>query len=385
MAGHGQPFFCARCPGRWFAVIKNMNKPVPDFAQIVDRDALMEFRDSLTDRASEVGNLVAKLRRDTRDGAAVAALFRALHTIKGDASLSQFELGVKLVHPVETVLGHLREGKLTFTPMLAEAVMLTVDRLEMSVAALLSGRPLDNLKIEALIDGLDRLSQADGPVIDNFAVDLIEAVTGFRPAAAATNLAAVPNARNSDATGDLEFFQTLALRLDERSPHFKGRNARLLRLALATNSAAGSPVDPTQLQAAVNLHDLGMMFLPDSTWLKSEAMSEAERQQLRTHPAFAAGLASRMGWRDAATMIAQHHEMINGAGYPSGLREEQIVAGAKILAIVDAFESVTLKHNRRGAGPSLLRAAAEINASNTQFSTEWIGHFNRAVRGMVER
>jgi HD-GYP domain-containing protein (c-di-GMP phosphodiesterase class II) len=362
-----------------------MNKPAPDFAQIADREALVEFRDSLTDRASELGNLVARLRREPRDGSTVAALFRSLHTIKGDASLSQFELGVKLVHPVETVLGRLRDGKLTFTPMLAEAVMLTVDRLEMSVAALLSDRVLDNLQIEALIDGLDKLSNADGPVIDNAAIDLIEAVTGFRPAAVAANPAPVPNAKNSDATGDLEFFQTLALQLDERSPHFKGRNARLLRLALATNSAAGSPVDPTQLQAAVNLHDLGMMFLADSTWLKSEAMTEVERLQLRSHPAFAAGLASRMGWREAATMIAQHHEMINGAGYPNGLREDQIVPGAKILAIVDAFESVTLKHNRRGAGPSLLRAAAEINASNTQFSTEWIGHFNRAVRGMVEK
>jgi HD-GYP domain-containing protein (c-di-GMP phosphodiesterase class II) len=362
-----------------------MNKPAPEFSQIADREALVEFRDSLTDHASELGNLVAKLRREPREGSTIAALFRSLHTVKGDASLCQFELGVRLVHPVETVLGRLRDGKLAFTPMLAEAVMLTVDRLEMSVAALLSGRPLDNLQIEALLDGLDKLSRAEGQVVDHSAIDLIEAVTGFRPAAATASPAIVPSAKNTDTTGDLDFFQTLALQLDERSPHFKGRNARLSRLALATNSAAGSPVDPNQLQAAVNLHDIGMMFLADSTWLKAEAMTEAERQQLRSHPAFAAGLASRMGWKDASTMIAQHHEMINGRGYPNGLREEQIVPGAKILAIVDAFESVTLKHNRRGAGPSLLRAAAEINASNTQFSTEWIGHFNRAVRGMVEK
>jgi HD-GYP domain-containing protein (c-di-GMP phosphodiesterase class II) len=141
-----------------------------------------------------------------------------------------------------------------------------------------------------------------------------------------------------------------------------------------------------QLQAAVNLHDVGMMFMRDSIWLKSEPMTDAERAELRLHPEFAAGLATRMGgWEEAATMIGQHHEMVNGAGYPLGLREEQIVPGAKILAIVDAFESVTLKHSRRGAGSSLLRAAAEINASDTQFSAEWISCFNQAIRSMVEK
>ena len=83
-------------------------------------------------------------------------------------------------------------------------------------------------------------------------------------------------------------------------------------------------------------------------------------------------------------MIAQHHEMVDGRGYPNGLTEDGIVPGAKILAIIDAFESVTLKHSHRGHGRSLLRAVAEINASDRQFSAEWIAHFNQVIRGMVE-
>jgi hypothetical protein len=66
---------------------------------------------------------------------------------------------------------------------------------------------------------------------------------------------------------------------------------------------------------------------------------------MRNHPDYAAGLLSRMdGWEAAAEMVAQHHEMPDGKGYPEGSPPTQICDGAKILAIVDAFEAVMLKH-----------------------------------------
>ena len=83
-------------------------------------------------------------------------------------------------------------------------------------------------------------------------------------------------------------------------------------------------------------------------------------------------------------MVAQHHEMPCGEGYPSGLTSPAICAGAKILAIVDAFEAVMLKHIHRGRNRSVLRAIAEINACDTQFAPEWIEPFNRVIRRTVE-
>jgi HD-GYP domain-containing protein (c-di-GMP phosphodiesterase class II) len=315
----------------------------------------------------------------------VATLFRALHTIKGDASICRFELGVRITHPIESLLVRLREGRLNFSPLLAEAILLALDRLELAVESLLAGRRIDSLQLPALIDGLDRLSTTENAGLDAASVDLIEAVTGFRPAGAMAKLAPKAAARGQDNAADLHFFQRLALQLETYSPLFKGRSGRLLRLALETNARAGKPVDVAQLEAAVYLHDIGMMFLPESVWLKLGPLTDAERRVMHEHPSFAAGLAARMsGWQEAAVMIEQHHEMVDGGGYPLGLREDRIVPGAKILAIIDAFEAVTLKHSHRGEGRSLLRAVAEINASDKQFSAEWIGHFNQVIRGMVE-
>jgi HD-GYP domain-containing protein (c-di-GMP phosphodiesterase class II) len=76
--------------------------------------------------------------------------------------------------------------------------------------------------------------------------------------------------------------------------------------------------------------------------------------------------------------------MPDGAGYPKAIRSEQICDGAKVLAIVDAFEAVMLKHIHRGKNRSVLRAIAEVNACDKQFAPEWIDPFNRVIRRTVE-
>lgn len=362
-----------------------MSTFIERYNQIADRDLLVEFRDALNDQVTTLERQVSNLRHNPDDRDSIATLFRALHTIKGDASICRFELGVRITHPIEGLLVRLREGKLVFSSLLAEAILLALDRLELAVEALLAGRGVDSLRLQPLIDGLDQLSNSDSAGLDTGSVALIEAVTGFRPASAAAKLTPKAAARGHNNASDLKFFQRLALQLETYSPLYKGRSGRLLRLTLETNDRAGKPVDAAQLEAAVYLHDIGMMFLPESIWLKVGALTDAERRVMREHPSFAAGLVERMvGWQEAAVMIAQHHEMVDGRGYPQGLKEDQIVPGAKILSIVDAFESVTLKHSHRGEGRSLLRAVAEVNASDNQFSAEWIEHFNQVIRGMVE-
>ncbi|MDP1957283.1 MAG: HD domain-containing phosphohydrolase, partial [Rhodocyclaceae bacterium] len=124
---------------------------------------------------------------------------------------------------------------------------------------------------------------------------------------------------------------------------------------------------------------------PEAVWLKVGKLTDLDRRLLHEHPRHAAGLLERMpGWATAAEIVAQHHEMPDGGGYPDGLKGESICPGAKILAIVDAFEAVMQKHSHRGQTRSLVRAIAEINACDKQFASEWIGHFNAVIRKMVE-
>lgn len=354
--------------------------------RITDREALTEFSEALTDQIPGLEHCISQLRRTPTDRELIATLFRGLHTIKGDAAMCKVEVGVMIAHPIESLLSRLREGQLEFTELLAEVVLLALDRLELVVESLTGGRSLDQLRLPELVGGLEALGKAPAGEIEENAIRLIENVTGFRPTSAAHHLKPKPLASPRDRVADLRFFRSLALQLEARSSLFKGRSGRLLRLALDTNAAAGKPVDPVQLEAAVYLHDVGMMFLPESVWLKIGKLDADEMRMLHEHPAQAAGLLSRMlGWDAAAEMVAQHHEMTDGRGYPRQLTGDAICAGAKILAIADAFEAVTLKQSHRGQSRSLLRAIAEVNACDTQFAPEWIGHFNDVIRKTLEK
>ncbi len=357
--------------------------------KISDRLALEEFADALTDLAPKVELDVSRLKQNPGQREIIADLFRAVHNIKGDAALCKFELGVAIAHPIESMLSRFRDGEIPFSDLLAELILLAIDRLELATDALLRGRTVGHLELGTLLQGLNDLAQVTVQQIDHQCAELIEQVTGFPPV-----VYSLPNRpphltstrdNPKNASDDLLFFRSLAMQFESRSPLFKGRTMRILRLALETNKAGKNQVDPTQLEAAVYLHDIGMMYLPESTWLKQGKLNDEDRALLRNHPGFAAGLLQRIpGWEAAAEMIAQHHEMPDGAGYPKGSKDNDICPGARILAIVDAFEAVMLKHIHRGKNRSVLRAIAEINACDKQFAPEWIKPFNAVIRKTIE-
>ncbi len=366
------------------ADLRALNHP-----EIQDWEALREFADALADRAADIERDMARLGREPANRAAVADIFRSLHNIKGEAALCSVEIAGLIAHPVESLMTRLRSEEVCYTPLLGEVVMLAVDRLELVTGALLAGKPVGRFKLVELVEGLERMSAASQADLDTHAAQVIGSVTGFRPRASLRTppiqSPVMPQMKDNMAA-DLLFFRSLALQFEARSPLFNGRTGRIRQMALDTNRAAGSPVDAAQLEAAACMHDVGMMFLPETVWLKAGNMSDEEKSLLHAHPVFGAGLLDRMeNWRAAAEIVRQHHEMPDGGGYPDGLQGGGICPGAKILAIADAFEAVMLKHSTRGHKRSMLRAVAEVNACDNQFAPEWIGPFNSVVRRMVEQ
>ena len=357
--------------------------------EIHDHEALREFADALADRAADIERDMARLGSEPANRVLIADLFRSLHNIKGDAALCRVETAGLIAHPLESLLARLRSNEVRYTPLLGEVIMLALDRLELATEALVAGKPVNHLKLTALVEGLGQTSLASQADLDAAAAKVIESVTGFRPQAnLRTSIGKLPvqGEPKSSVAADLMFFHSLALQFEARSPLFNGRTGRILQLALDTNRAAASPVDAVQLEAAAYMHDVGMMFLPDAVWLKMGNMNNDELSILHAHPDFGAGLLDRMeNWKAAAEMVRQHHETPDGTGYPDGLHGGEICPGAKILAIVDAFEAVTLKHSARGHSRSVLRAVAEVNACNNQFAPEWIEPFNSVIRRMVEQ
>ena len=150
--------------------------------KIDDPVSLEEFKDDLVDLAQKIEQDIGKLKHAPDDRTIIANLFRAFHNIKGDAALCKVELGAIIAHPIETLLGRLREGELQYTDLMGEIILLTVDRLELATESLVSGRSLENLQLVRLLHGLEKLSLVGQAELNDTASRVIESVTGFRPA-----------------------------------------------------------------------------------------------------------------------------------------------------------------------------------------------------------
>lgn len=180
---------------------------------------------------------------------------------------------------------------------------------------------------------------------------------------------------------DMVFFRAFLNETSHRFPNIKSRCERIIPLALQMNHLGGEPVNNTQLEAAILLHDVGMSFIPESVLEKKANFTIADRALLHSHPVIIADMLVRMElWNEAAEIIRQHHEKLDGTGYPNKLVSDQICIGAKIIAILDAFDAMTNTRSDRPFKKTILRAVREIVTNTTQFDAYWAQIFVQVVK-----
>jgi hypothetical protein len=112
------------------------------------------------------------------------------------------------------------------------------------------------------------------------------------------------------------------------------------------------------LQIASTLHDIGKIGIPETILNKRGPLAVAEREVMQRHPEIGARLLARIdGLRDAAPLVLHHQERWDGRrdgefpGYPAGLSGEAIPLGARVIAVVDAFDAMTTDRPYRKALP----------------------------------
>jgi len=357
-------------------------------------DALQDYLNALYDVQNKVERCIRFLLRNPSDAEQINSLFRHVHTLKSNAAMCRLDFLVEFAHPLEDVMGAVRAGELPLTPLLAEIFLMGVDRIRLAAEMASMHQPMDILNLRPLSEAMSRLAQMDvagvaiaaprliamfgGTVAENVASEPVASPVVAAPAAP------VGPTNHEALAADLALFRQLAVMTECHSPFWQGRTERVVALAKRVNELAGTPIDPCQLEAAVYMHDVGMSFLSESIWTKQGKLNDIELRELRAHPATAYELLRRMpGWEQAAVFALQHHERPDGRGYPSGLQGDDISEGAKVLAIVDAFEAMTNERGDRYHKRSILRAVTEINASDGQFARSWIPAFNAASRELI--
>ena len=127
---------------------------------------------------------------------------------------------------------------------------------------------------------------------------------------------------------------------------------------------------------AASLHDIGKIGVPDHVLLKRGKLTDDEFKWIRRHPEWGwMALRNVAGFQKPALLILHHHERLDGAGYPSGLKGAEIPLGARIITVADSYDALTTNRPYRTAR-TRDEAMAELRRCSTdQFDREVVEAF----------
>ncbi len=140
-----------------------------------------------------------------------------------------------------------------------------------------------------------------------------------------------------------ETVNALALAAEMRDPHTAGHQRRVTQLACAIAKEMGLPEEQIYgIRMAGMIHDIGKIHIPAETFSKPSRLTETEFAMIKNHPQVGYAILKeiKFPW-PVAQIVLQHHERMNGSGYPQGLKGEDILLEARILGVADVVEATS--------------------------------------------
>lgn len=143
----------------------------------------------------------------------------------------------------------------------------------------------------------------------------------------------------------------LAVTTEMRDPYTAGHQERVARLAVAMGRKMGLSEGQTEgLRVAGLLHDVGKVSVPAEILSKPTALTAIEFSIVRVHPETGHAILQEIAFPwPVAAIVLQHHERMDGSGYPQGLRGEAILPESRILAVADTVEAMASHRPYRAA------------------------------------
>jgi hypothetical protein len=155
--------------------------------------------------------------------------------------------------------------------------------------------------------------------------------------------------------------QAIALTVEARDPYTAGHQRRTADLARAIAAEMGLAKERIEgIRIAGSIHDIGKISVPAEILSKQRRLSEIENALIRTHPRAGYEILKEIEFPwPVAEMVLQHHERLDGSGYPQGLKAEGILREASIIVVADVVEAIA-SHRPYRPADSIETALEEI-------------------------
>nr|WP_305910148.1 HD-GYP domain-containing protein [Methylomarinum sp. Ch1-1]MDP4519669.1 HD-GYP domain-containing protein [Methylomarinum sp. Ch1-1] len=157
--------------------------------------------------------------------------------------------------------------------------------------------------------------------------------------------------------------RAIALTVEKRDPYTAGHQSRVADLAAAIAEELGLDQERIEgLRLGATIHDIGKIYIPAEILNRPGRLSEHEFGMIKSHAEVGYDIIKdvQFPW-PVADMVLQHHERLDGSGYPNGLKGDEIILEARILAAADAVEAITA-HRPYRPGLGINTALDEIES-----------------------
>jgi PAS domain S-box-containing protein len=180
----------------------------------------------------------------------------------------------------------------------------------------------------------------------------------------------------------LQTIEAIASIVEARDPYTAGHQRRVAMLARAIAQEMGCSEDEIRgLYLAATIHDLGKISIPAEILSKPKKLTAIEYELIKTHVQNGYDILKDVDFPwPLAQIVLQHHERMDGSGYPQGLKSEQIILQARILAVADVVEAIS-SHRPYRPGLGMDVALAEIlNYNGVLFDSAVVDACTRLFR-----
>jgi putative nucleotidyltransferase with HDIG domain len=161
----------------------------------------------------------------------------------------------------------------------------------------------------------------------------------------------------------LSTIRALTSAIDARDPYTMGHSVRVGQLAMMLGRDLGMEDKRlARLEIGGYLHDIGKIGIRDAVLLKPGKLTPEERTIIEDHPTIGLAILEAVDLPDEVVrFVAEHHERLDGSGYPRGLRDDEVSIQARIAAVADMYDAVTSERPYRspmtpGEAVDLLRS-----------------------------
>ncbi|MBV8467962.1 MAG: DUF3391 domain-containing protein [Burkholderiales bacterium] len=161
--------------------------------------------------------------------------------------------------------------------------------------------------------------------------------------------------------------------------YFHQLNVAVLALMVGKQMKLGRE-ELTELGVGAMFHDIGKMELPEKLLLKTDPLNGAEQDLMMRHVEYGLDIGKKLGLSpEALAIVFQHHECVDGSGYPHGIKGEGILPLSKIISIVNAYDNLCNRPNAKESLTPYEALSVMFAQYRSRFEAQPLGIFIRCM------